>query len=198
MLNKYTALSEQLRRRAYFSIADLAGVLRVKPASAKMLASRYTKNGLLVRFKKDFYILKEKWLNLATPELFRIANLLQVPSYISLMTALYYYEITTQIPQDYYESVAIKRTQQKNINGRSFVYYKLSQPYFFDYFKKDNIFIATKEKALVDALYLYSFGKYKIDINSLDISKLDLTRLKKLIKKYPAKTKKTIKTICRI
>jgi len=198
MLNKYMQISDYFRDRIYFSASDLAQVLKIKPQSAKMLASRYAQKGLLIRLKKDFYILKERWLNLTTIEFFQIANLLQVPSYISLMTALNYYEITTQMPRDYIESIAVKRTLKRNINNKNFTYYKLKKTYFSGFTRQGNFFIAQKEKAFIDAVYLYSFGKYRIDLASLDLSKLDLNRIKKMMKNYPTKTKNIIRTICKI
>ena len=190
-------ISDYFRDRIYFSASDLAQVLKIKPQSAKMLASRYAQKGLLVRLKRDFYVLKERWLNFTSSEFFQIANLLQVPSYISLMTALNYYEVTTQISRDYIESIAIKRTLKRNIINKNFTYYKLKKTYFSDFFRQGNFFIAKKEKAFIDAVYLYSFGKYRIDLASLDLSKLDLSRIKKLIKNYPTKTKNIIRTICK-
>ena len=49
---------------------------------------------------------------------FIIANIYQVPSYISLMTALDYYEITTQMQRDFIESVILKRTVTKEIEAK--------------------------------------------------------------------------------
>ena len=45
-------------------------------------------------------------------ETFQIANLGQVPSYISLTTALDYHGLTTQLQRDYFESIALKRTKE--------------------------------------------------------------------------------------
>ena len=43
------------------------------------------------------------------------------------------------------------------------------------------IFIAIKEKALVDAMYLYSFGKYKIDFSALNLKVFDKRKLKEIL-----------------
>jgi hypothetical protein len=74
----------------------------------------------------------------------------------------------------------------------------VQKPYYGDFVKTDGLFIATKEKAFLDAAYLYSFGKYSFDMDSLDLGKLDLKKLKGLLGVYPQKTKETVKRLCGI
>ncbi|MCX7785560.1 MAG: hypothetical protein N2201_04955 [candidate division WOR-3 bacterium] len=198
MLNNYITLYQHLRSRLYFSVTDIAHILSIKPSSANMLASRYTKKGLFLRVKKDMYIFPERWHNFKESEIYQIANLIKVPSYISFMTALTFYEITTQCQQNLWESATLGTSQRTAINSHTFTYYKLKKPLFFDFIKHNNFFIATKEKALVDAIYLYSLGKYRLDLNSLDIKKLDKSHIKKLITFYPDRTKSVIRTLCKI
>lgn len=97
--------------KLYFGHEEIARALGITSNSAKVTASRYVKQGLLVRLKRNLYILKEKWFNLDREQKFVIANLIQTPSYVSLMTALDYYEITTQMQRDFIESIALKRTK---------------------------------------------------------------------------------------
>ncbi|MFH1232085.1 MAG: hypothetical protein V1709_11390 [Planctomycetota bacterium] len=188
---KYVEL-QLLQAKLYFSPEDVAELLDTKPASAKVLCTRYAKSGIFIRLKRNFYVLAQGWQNLSRDEFLRIANLLQVPSYISFMSALSYYEITTQVQRDFWESAAVKRSIKFDIKGVSFNFYKLKKQFYFDFIKQDNIFIATPEKAMVDAVYLYSLGKYKFDTSSLDLGKLDKNRIKKIIKVYPEKTKNII------
>jgi predicted transcriptional regulator of viral defense system len=198
MLSRNIQLFEKLSDKIYFSITDLVSILDIKPESAKVLASRYTKKGIFFRLKKDFYVLAQNWQNYTNDQYLKIANLLQVPSYISFMTALNYYEVTTQVQRNFFESAAQKRTISFDIKGTIFIYYKLKRQLYFDFSRMDNIFISTKEKAFIDAIYLFSFGKYKIDFDSLDLTKLDKQIIKKIIKVYPEKTKKIVKGLCNI
>ncbi len=187
-----------LRNRLYFNSQDVADVLGIKPSSALVLCARYVKKGLFIRLKKDLYILKERWQENSARDFYRISNILQVPSYISLMTALSFYEVTTQVQRGFFESVCIKRTGRFEIEGIIFNFYKLKRELYFDFTKYDDFFIATKEKAFLDAMYLYSFGKYTFDIDSIDSGKLDIQRIKKLLKNFPKKTKMAVERICRI
>ncbi len=194
---KYLEL-KALERKSYFTSQDVAELLGIKHASAVVLSTRYVKKGLFIRLKKDLYVIKERWQRNSLTEYFQIANILQVPSYISLLTALSFYEVTTQIQREFFESVCIKRTTRYEIDGILFNYYKLNKEFYFDFLKQGDFFIATKEKALLDAVYLWSFGKYSLDLSSIDISKIELKRLKKLLAKYPNRTKKAVEKICKI
>ena len=198
MLSKNVAKLQELSKKPYFTLADVAQSFSLQPPSARVLCSRYVRQGLLVRFKNNIYTTKWKWEGLTRQDLFKIANVLQVPSYISLMSALAYYEVSTQTQNNYQESVCLKRSIIYNVREAVFSYVKLQSQYYGDFVKKDGIFIATKEKALLDAAYLFSFGKYKFNIDSLDMKKLELKKIKRLLKNYPQKTKETVKRLCGI
>ena len=180
-------------RKLYFGYEEIARVLGISPASARVSASRYVKQGLLVRVKRNMYVLRETWNSLGRAEKFVLVNMGQTPSYISLMTALDYYEITTQVQRDYYESVAVKRTKEIQIDGSVFRYSKIAGNLYFGFKKEKEYFIATPEKALVDAIYLMSYGRYALDISALDIEKLDRDEIIRLSMEFPSKTKKMLK-----
>ncbi|MEO0093379.1 MAG: hypothetical protein ABIK93_05265 [candidate division WOR-3 bacterium] len=198
MLNRSVELAEKLSPKLYFTLQDLANILKLKPESTRVLLSRYTKKGIFIRMKKDFYVLRESFKKFTAEDFFQIANLLQVPSYISFLTALNFYEVTTQVQRDFFESAALKRSKKFEIKGIVFAYYKIKKCYYFDFIRLGNFFIASKEKAFVDSVYLYSFGKYKIDFSALDLTKLDKSKINKIIKVYPDKTKAIVKKIWRI
>ena len=112
--------------KLFFSYEDIASIFKISEASAMVTASRYVEAGLILRQKRNLYILKEKWDMLDHNNLFCLANILQVPSDISLMTALSYYEITTQIQQNYIESIATKRIKEFIIENTVFTFPKSS------------------------------------------------------------------------
>jgi hypothetical protein len=122
-------------------------------------------------------------------EKFVLANMGQVPSYISLMTALDFYEITTQVQRDFFESVAVKRSKEIQLEGSTFRYVKVAPGLYHDFKKENNFFIASPEKALLDAVYLISYGRYSLDISALDVAKLDRKKIKRLSRTFPLKTK---------
>ena len=134
-------------------------------------------------------MLRETWNRLDRTEKFQIANLIQVPSYISLMSAMDYYEVTTQLQQDFIESIVLKRTKEIEIERNTFNYSKIKTELYFGFAKKNDFFIATPEKAFLDAIYLMSLGRYSFDLASIDFSKLNVSELQKIIAKFPEKTK---------
>lgn len=184
----------KLRRiqRLYFGYEEIARVLGITLLSAKVTAVRFVKNGVLVRPKRNIYILRERWDRMDMEEKFILANIIQSPSYVSLMTALDYYQVTTQIQQDFIESVLVNRTKQIESKGNIFKYTKIDKKLYFGFVKEKNFFIATREKAFLDALYLMSLKKYSFDISSIDLGKLDIKIIKKMIKEFPVKTQRLL------
>ncbi len=179
--------------KLYFGYEEIARVLGIGPASARVSASRYVRQGLLVRVKRNMYVLREVWNALGRAEKFLLVNMGQTPSYISLTTALDYYEITTQVQRDFFESVAVKRTKEIQIDGSVFRYSKIASNLYFGFKKEKGFFIATPEKALVDAFYLMSYGRYALDISALDSEKLDRDEIIRLSVEFPSKTKNMLK-----
>jgi len=178
--------------KLYFGYEDLAKALGISLASARVTASRYVGQGLVVRVKRNMYVLREKWNAAGREEKFMFANLGQVPSYISLMTALDYYELTTQVQRDFIESVAVRRTKEIRLNGAIFRYTRVSSDLYFSFNKQKGFFMATPEKAFLDSVYLMSFGRYAIDLSSIDAEKLDKSEVKRMSRKFPLKTRKML------
>jgi len=183
-------------RKPYFGYEEIARVRGIGLASAKVTASRYVRQGLLLRLKKNLYVLREAWNTASREDKFRLANLGQSPSYISLMSALEYYEITTQMQRDFFESVAVKRTKEIQVNGSVFRYSKIDETLYFGFKKEKGFFIATPEKALLDAFYLMSYGRYALDISALDTDKLVGENIRRLSSKFPLKTRRMLKKRC--
>jgi predicted transcriptional regulator of viral defense system len=174
----------------YFTTQEIASLLGIRLESARVLCSRYVRKQLLIRLKRNLYLLPERWDRLTERESFQIANLLQVPSYISLTTALAYYELTTQWQQDYYESIALRRSLLKSIRNKTFRYTTIPAEYYFGFKRETGIFIAEPEKALLDSLYLQSLGRYQIDWDALEIDKLNAKIVTRYLASYPDRVKK--------
>jgi predicted transcriptional regulator of viral defense system len=191
----YITIRNGLREKPYFGVKEVSDIFGIKRNSARVLCSRLTGKGLMVRLKRDFYILREQWDNLQYEDFLKIANVLQVPSYISCMSALTFYDISTQVQRNFFESVSLKRTREFIPDGTVFNYYKIKKDLYFGFERKNGIFIAAKEKAFLDAVYLYSFGKYRFDISSISMGKLQKSKIAEILPKYPVKTRQTFKKI---
>ncbi len=174
-----------------FTGDDIRRLLGITKESAQVTASRYTKSKLLIRIKRDLYILPQNFKTLSEEQIFSIANLIQTPSYISLTTALSYYNLTTQQTPNFVESIALKRTKETIIENINFYYSLLKKDFYFGFLKKENFFIAHPEKALADLIYLTAIGRYKADFEAVDFEKFN----KRQTEKYLTKTNKTAKTL---
>ena len=174
--------------KLYFGYEDISRILGISLASARVTASRYSAQGILIRLKRNMYVLREKWIRLERVEQFQIANLIQAPSYVSLMSALDYYQITTQMQQDFVESLTVKRTKEKEIEKVIFNFSKIKKSLYFGFTKENEFFIASPEKAFLDAVYLMTQGRYNFDMDSIDIDRLDKTLLKKNVAIFPPGT----------
>jgi predicted transcriptional regulator of viral defense system len=179
--------------KIYFGYDELARTLGISMASARVSASRYVKAGLLVRIKRNLYVLRETWNTATTEQKFQFANLCQTPSYISLMTALDYYSVTTQMQRDYFESIALQRTKTISIKATVFQYSKISKELYFGFEKVGDIFIACPEKALLDAFYLFSYGRYALDFSAIDRGKLNLRKMESMLTPYPIRTRNLLR-----
>ena len=170
------------------TLDDVARVLAIRQASAAVFCHRAVKTGELMRLQRNRYMLRERWERLSREERWRLANLLQVPSYISLTTALAYHELTTQVQPADVESIAVSRSQAIEIGGAVFRYVKIAPALYFGFLKREGVFIATPEKALADCLYLSSLHRYHLDWSSLDTSRMNVAALRRILRQYPRRT----------
>lgn len=180
------------------STADIANLLAINKNSANVTASRYVKNGLLIRIKKDFYIPSGRFDNLSETDLFRLSNIIQTPSYISLGTALCYYNISTQQQRNFTESIALKRTKKVRVKYLEFNYTIIKKELYFGFERINDFFIATPEKALADAIYLCSIKRYTLDFEAIDFGKINKQKVDKFTQTAGDKTQKYWKVLCKI
>ncbi len=182
-------------QRLFLTIQNISEILGINEVSACNLASRYVKKDVLIRLKKNIYVLRSKVNQLQTEDQYYLSNIIQTPSYISLMTALSYYEITTQITRNVIESISLVRSKYYEKDKFLFNYTKIKPVLYFGFERKENFFIAIPEKAFIDAIYLESFGKYKLDITSIDLKKLSYSKLMRIVNRFPKRTKLRLKKI---
>jgi predicted transcriptional regulator of viral defense system len=176
--------------KPFFSKEEAAHALDISPRSAAVVCSRYVKKGLLTRLKRNLYVRTETLKTLAQEDLFRIANFLQVPSYISLTTALFHHGITTQLQRNVFESVSVQRSKTYVRGGLTFRYVKIDRKLYTGFDRDKGVFIASAEKAVLDCFYLTSMGRYPVDLSSLDLAKLDDKLVTKLLTIYPLRAVK--------
>ncbi len=176
--------------KGWWSLEEITSLLGLKRAAAGVYCSRAAGRGELVRVRRGIYLLPG-WTKIASEEeMFELAGLIQSPSYISLITALSYYGITTQMIRSVCESISAVRSARYEIKEFEFRYIRFPERYRFAFIRKGKFFIAEPEKALADALYLCSLGRYAVDLSALNFEKIDVKKLMIFLKPFPKRVKK--------
>lgn len=136
--------------------------------------------GILLRLRRDHYVLAER----VADQTRKIANELVKPSAISLWTALSDAGFTTQVPR-VIQSVTPKRSVQVEREGLpAFQYVHLPESLFFGmHLDAAGIFRMPPEKAFLDLLFVQ---QSKVDMDSIDVARLDRPLLLRLAEAFPS------------
>lgn len=127
-----------------------------------------------------------------------LANQLYMPSYISLETALSFYNI---IPEGVYAitSISSKKTQQFDNAFGLFIYHHIDPKLFGDFVMlhdefNNPVYIASKERAIIDFLYLkvawqreYDPDIFTLSYRFQNLRDLDIEKLQLIAKKFKLK-----------
>lgn len=173
--------------KTYFELHDLKKFYGGGKGSLKTLLSNWISRDIIQRIGKGYYA-----FNISGVDYLRLANELDKNSYISFEYALYYHNLTDQVPSVVTSASKI-RSKKILMSNWSFEYTHLKDNLFFGYALKDNIYIATPEKAIADLIYLISRGKRIAELDTLEIKKIDQKKLKDILKKFPNYTIKKAK-----
>jgi len=183
----------QVSGKKVFTSADLQKILQTKSdAYSYIVAGKLVKEGVLERVSKGYYILTSN-----RPSDFEIANALYRPSYVSLDSALNYYGILVQSPQQI-TSVTTKRATAIKNGGKTFSFVQISPGYFSDYQIVDNFLIATPEKALVDTMFTVALGRASLSVEELNLQSIDRNKVKELAAKIRNKAFKNYYKIVKL
>jgi len=168
-------LLQRLRRYAVFDRETFASLAGLEPPSASARLSRLVRGDRIERLWKDAYTVHRDPLLVATHLVF--------PSYISLWYALSHHGFTLQVPHEI-SVLTTARTFRSSIefHGMRISFTIISPGNLFGYQKlvlgELEVFMATPEKALVDAVLLRSISPSEVfsiledNTDSLDVPKL--------------------------
>lgn len=169
-----------LKKLEYFPLFtenDVAKIINKGPKYVRTLLYRLNKKKLIQRIEKGKYTVHNDPLILASH--------IVIPSYLSLWTALRYYNMTQQQPTSFFVVSKIKR---KNIKKRNIIF--MSTKHLFGYKKERysdfDIFIACPEKTIIDSL-LFKIPLEDIYI-ALENTDINFDRLSEYAKKTKNKS----------
>lgn len=165
--------------KPYFTLSDLEKILGLKRESLYVTLTRLVKGGVLARPRRNIYTL---FTNQSDIE--HMAEELYFPSYLSFESALAEYGILSQIP--YAVTLATTRPSKSlTIGNKKVEFSHIKKDFFFGYLLENGKYIAEKEKALLDQLYLLSRGKRSIAIEELDLREINREKLEEYAKRFP-------------
>ena len=132
-----------------FSVSDIRST---DPAFDRRRLTEWKYRGYIQKVAKGLYMFSD--VNITENILFRVANILYSPSYISLETALSFYQLIPEITYGI-TSVSTRRTYHYNTPLTHFTYRTLSRSLFFGYtIQQHTVRLSSMEKAILDFLYL--------------------------------------------
>ena len=145
-----------------FTLDDTVKILHKNRAYTILFLHRCVKKGFVGRVERGLYYVKERYNE------YEIASHVVNPSYVSMISALAYYGLTTQIPRVVYVVSTKRHGALRGVAGFDIVFKKIKKEMLFGYRKEadGNIFVADPEKALID---IYYFN----DVNDLDPEALE-------------------------
>jgi predicted transcriptional regulator of viral defense system len=144
-----SALLSALKKYPVFSVRDISAVLGRGRPYASLAAFRLKKAGILHELEKGKYTLES--------DPFLVASWVVWPSYISGWAALNYHKLTEQLP--FAIQVMTTRARKNKallFHGTKLDFTRIQKRAFCGYtravYAQNQIFVAEKEKAIVDAL----------------------------------------------
>jgi predicted transcriptional regulator of viral defense system len=189
---QYVQLREFFKEYTIFSLNDIR---QLEPTFHRRRLNDWQDKGYIRKIIKEIYIFADK--NIDEHILFEIGNRIYKPSYISLETALSYYQF---IPESVYgiTSVSTRRTYRFQTDFGNFLFRTLRPDLFFGYelvqSERKFIKIAEPEKAVLDYIYLNPHLRKPADFDSLRINdeiffqKIDLEKIEEYSQNYTQKT----------
>lgn len=173
--------------KPYLSPADLEKILGQKRPALYVTLNRLVEYGVLARLRQGVY-----QAALQTVDPARIANQLVYPSYLSFEAALARYVILSQVP--YALTFATTHRTQKMCLGDTLVEFRqLKGELFFGYTVQAGLYVAEPEKALLDQLYMIARGVSDLKPEGLNLSPLDVERLRTYTSRFPASVQAVVR-----
>jgi len=179
-------LIRELEKYAVFNLNIIKNIIKKDNNYAKLVVYRLKKDNFIFEIEKNKYTLKK--------DAILISSRIIWPSYISGWSALRYYNLTEQLPQTILIiTTRARKKKEIKFNNSRIVFTKVRQKYFFGYRKERygefDIFVADKEKALIDSVLFKKISFSEIcDITKNNLNDIDIDLLIEYLIKIKNKT----------
>ena len=153
------------------TIPDTARIINKSRQYTILYLKRLEDRKVLKRIEKGKYALENTPIHI-------IASNLVIPSYISFLSGLSYYHLTTQIPR-ITQIVTTKSKKKIKIENEEIQFIKLKQVFGYERLKTQHgpIFIGEKEKIIIDSLLIPKYCPINQTIHAIKETKLDIKKL---------------------
>lgn len=186
----YIEFQKQMNPFGIFRVSD---VLKVYPHFDSRRLNEWQKKGYITKLIKGQYIFNSIETDAAA--LFQIANSLVRPSYVSLESALSYYQL---IPEQSFTitSITTRKTNEYHTLKGNYTYQSVKKSLFFGYktipSNRRPYLMADPEKALIDLLYLRPHlnnvpAIEALRLNSYELERLDYKKLRNYLKLFESR-----------
>ncbi len=156
---------------AIITIPDAARIINKSRKYTVLYLKRLEKRKIIKRIEKGKYSLQD------TPFQVIASNLI-LPSYISFLSGLSYYNLTTQIPR--ITQIATTKSKKRIINENGEIQF-INLRRVFGYKREQTqfgyIFIGETEKIIIDSLFLPKYCPINETFSAIKDSKLDVKKL---------------------
>jgi predicted transcriptional regulator of viral defense system len=166
---KFLELKNELNDFPIFSLNEIR---IIEPNFHRRRLNEWQDKGYIKKVIRGYYTFSD--LQLSEEILFKIANRIYLPSYVSLESALSYYHL---IPESVYgiTSISTRKTYHFKTLIGEFIFCSVKPQLFFGYYlmsyKGQYLKMASIEKTLLDYFYLHPDIETKQDFDSLRINK---------------------------
>ena len=153
------------------TISDTSKIINKSRRYSSLYLQRLEERNDIKRIEKGKYALPD------TPFLVIASNLV-MPSYISFLSGLYYYHLTTQIPR-IVQIVTTKSKKRIQYEDKEIQFIKLKKIFGYQREKSQHgyVFIGEKEKIILDSLLLPKYCPLNETINAIKESRLNVKKL---------------------
>ncbi len=168
---------EKIEKLEYFNLDTLRNFVDLEGTSLYKFVMRKVEQKKFIYIKKGLYTTAE-YLKNTDKFLFaeRIANIIKVPSYISMEYMLDKYSILSE-SVFIITSITTKKTNNYNNDFGRYYYRNIDDSLFEGFFLDNGIYYATKAKSLFDFFYFKpkgpSLGEYRLNLSELTIKDIE-------------------------
>ncbi len=158
------------RRISVLTVYDAAKIISMPFGYASKFLAR---DRYLKRVERGIYCTRDA-------NEYEAASRILFPSYVSLVSALRFHNLTEQIPRRIYVIGLRQHKRVYDLNGYTVEFSRVKKGLMYGYRKVDGAFVADPEKAVIDMFYLNRFVGYAEE--ALESADLDIERLERYAK----------------